>query len=175
MYFFTADEHYGHQNIIRYCNRPYLSVTEMDNDLIDKHNQVVTKGDIVIHAGDFTLKNKTKAGEYISKLSGSHIFLQGSHDGWLNGNVHEIWERTIEGQHVVVCHYAMRTWGRSHYGSWELFGHSHGTLEPIGLQYDIGVDNNNYYPISFDQLKMKLKKEEIYGNKFLSVSVCDRA
>ncbi|KKL16922.1 hypothetical protein LCGC14_2490690, partial [marine sediment metagenome] len=55
-------------------------------------------------------------------------------------------------QFIVVCHYAMRRWERSHYGSWQLYGHSHGRLEPIGLQHDVGVDNNNFYPVSLIEL-----------------------
>ncbi len=46
----------------------------------------------------------------------------------------------------------MQVWPRSHYGSIQLFGHSHGELEPIGRQYDVGVDNNNFYPVSENQI-----------------------
>ena len=79
MYFFISDEHYGHKNIIKYCNRPFNSVEEMDEALIRRHNLLVSTDDIVIHAGDFTLKKKQKADYYISCLNGKHIFLRGSH------------------------------------------------------------------------------------------------
>jgi len=157
MYFFTGDEHYGHKNIIKYCNRPFVSVEQMNCTILQRHNKVVTKNDVVIHAGDFTLKSKTIAGEFISKLNGTHIFLGGSHDKWLGKNVKTRWEKTIEGQHVVVDHYAYRTWAQSYYSSWMLHGHSHGKLKPIGLQYDVGVDNNDFYPISFEGLKIHFK------------------
>ena len=152
MYFFTADEHFAHKNIIKYANRPFSSVEQMDEEIIKRHNEVVGKNDIVIHAGDFTLKHKNKAYECINKLTGNHIFLMGSHDYWMNSG-NQIWEKKIEGIYVVVCHYAMRTWARSHYNSWNLYGHSHGRLDPIGKQWDIGVDNNNFYPVSFESLK----------------------
>jgi len=153
MYFFTADEHYGHTNIIEYSSRPFKNIKDMDVELIKRHNAVVSKNDIVIHAGDFTLrKNKRIAYNYIKLLNGNNIFLQGSHDYWLPiGN--QIWQKFIDDTYVVVCHYSMRTWARSHYNSWQLFGHSHGKLEPVGKQWDIGVDNNNYYPVSFSSLK----------------------
>lgn len=153
MYFFTADQHFGHKNIIKYTNRPFLSVKEMDNEIIKRFNDVVSNNDITIHAGDFTLANKKLAGEYISRLNGKHVFLMGSHDRWLkSSHVSYMWENTIYGQPLTVCHYAMRTWHRSHYNSWQLYGHSHGKLEPIGKQWDIGVDNNNFYPLSFEQI-----------------------
>ena len=156
MYFFTADEHYGHTNIIRYCNRPFGSIDEMNRELIKRHNEVVCKDDRVVHAGDFTLHNRKTAHLYISQFNGQHIFLSGSHDRWLKGE-RFIWEKKIEGQYVIVCHYAMRTWPKSHYGSWQLYGHSHGKLTPERFQYDIGVDNNDFYPVSFEQLKRILE------------------
>jgi calcineurin-like phosphoesterase family protein len=170
MYFFTADEHYGHARIIKYCNRPFENVGEMDEILIDNHNSVVGKNDTVVHAGDFAFGAHSK---HLNRLNGMHhIFLKGSHDRWLRpipGSLtvsiksegkktgpflrSSIWEKTIEGYYIVVCHYAMRVWARSHYNSWQLYGHSHGRLAPIGKQWDIGVDNNNYFPVSFEELK----------------------
>lgn len=160
MYFFTADEHYGHKKIIQYCNRPFNSIEEMDQEIIKRHNSVVGRSDVVIHAGDFCWANKkTKAMEYIEKLNGNHVFLKGSHDHWISDSTKYVWRKTIEGQFVMVCHYCMRTWERSHYNSWMLFGHSHGRLEPIGKQHDIGVDNNDFYPISFKELKEIMDKK----------------
>jgi len=160
MYFFTADEHYNHNNIIKYCNRPFLTVNEMDSVLIKNFNDIVGKDDITIHAGDFCLnKNPRKVNDLIKSLNGHHIFLKGSHDYWIPRNRSiQIWERSVENKYIVVCHYAMRTWARSHYNSWHLYGHSHGNLEPIGKSWDIGVDNNSFLPISFDQLREIMSK-----------------
>ena len=153
MYFFTADQHFYHRNIIEYCNRPFKDIKEMSKRIISNYNEVVSKNDIVIHAGDFAfINNKIKIQKIINQLNGNKIFLKGCHDKWLpNINPH-IWRKTIEKQPIVVCHYNMRTWPRSHYGSWQLFAHSHGTLDPVGKQHDIGVDNNNFYPVSFDEI-----------------------
>jgi len=151
-YFFTADEHYGHANIISYCNRPFKSVYEMDEEIITRHNELVSDDDLTIHAGDFTLGKE--ADYYRERLNGEHFFIMGSHDRWLKGrNITHLLEKTIEGQPIVVCHYAMRVWPRSHYNSWQLYGHSHGRLPPIGKQWDVGVDNNDFYPLSFERLK----------------------
>ena len=152
MYFFTADEHYGHKNIIKYCNRPFKNTSEMDSELIARHNEVVGHDDIVIHGGDFTLKKRAAADEYIKQLKGTHVFLRGNHDGWLKGSSFDIWWKTVEGIRIVVCHYAMRVWPGSNHNSWQLYGHTHGQLEPFEKQWDIGVDNNNFYPVSYEQL-----------------------
>ena len=153
MYFFTADQHLYHKNIIKYCDRPFDNVEEMSEKIIDYHNEIVTKNDIVIHAGDFTFINdKKEIDKIIGRLNGNNIFLKGCHDKWLSDNNPQIWRKSIKGQYIVVCHYNMRTWPISHYGSWQLFAHSHGKLDPVGKQHDIGVDNNNFYPVSFDKL-----------------------
>lgn len=108
----------------------------------------------------------------VKRLNGSHIFIRGSHDAWLPSSAKYMWRKMVDlpltkeqvyknaylfpycdmRQFIVVCHYAMRRWERSHYGSWQLYGHSHGRLEPIGLQHDIGVDANNFYPVSLVDL-----------------------
>lgn len=158
MYFFTADQHYGHSNIIRFCERPFSSVDEMDQELIRRHNEVVGTDDVVIHAGDFSFRNARSPQSYLAALNGEHVLIRGSHDRWLDELAHEILELKIEGQHIVACHYSMRRWPKSHYGSWQVFGHSHGQLEPVGKQWDIGVDNNDFYPVSFVQLQEIMSK-----------------
>lgn len=155
MYFFTADEHYNHKNVVDYCNRPFHDLHEMNKELIARHNEAVKDGDIVIHAGDFCFSNKEKAEMIISKLNGHHIFLQGDHDRWLpRGN--QIWQKKIEGQYVVVCHYALHTWPRSHYNSWHLYAHSHKDLNLPGKRICISVDATDFYPLSFEQIKLRM-------------------
>lgn len=162
MYFFTADEHYGHTNFIKFGMRPFKDVHEMNKEITKRHNEVIGKGDIVIHAGDFCWSGTEKQARrtYIQKLNGQHVFLRGNHDSWMNRSFHEVWEKTIDGQHVVVCHYAMRVWSRSHYGSWMLYGHSHGKLAGIKNSMDIGVDTHNFYPWSWEEVREELCQEK---------------
>ena len=153
MIYFTADEHYGHINIIKYCNRPFKNVDEMNTKIINNHNKVVYDKDTTYHLGDFTLEKDAE--KYINRLNGTHIFVKGSHDYW-NKELPYIIELEINKIYIVLCHYAMRTWPRSHHGSIQLFGHSHGQLPAEKNQYDVGVDNNNFYPVSFKQIKKLL-------------------
>ena len=153
VHFFTADQHYGHANIIRFCQRPFASVEEMDRELIRRHNEIVGPDDTVIHAGDFAYRSTRTPQSYLQELNGHHILVRGSHDKWLDEAAREILELKLERQHIVVCHYALRVWPRSHYNSWQVHGHSHGTLEPVGKQWDVGVDNNDFYPLSFTRLQ----------------------
>ena len=159
MYFFTSDEHLGHNRVREYSNRPFSSIEEMDDEIIKRNNEIVKDDDIVVHGGDFSLIRDQiiVRKKYVSRLKGKHIFIVGSHDYWLGKEYHEIWTKNINGMFIVVCHYAMRVWPRSHYGSWQLYGHSHGTLEPLKNQWDIGVDNNNFYPLNINDILKKIK------------------
>ena len=154
MYWFTSDQHYGHTNVIGYNKRPFKTVEDMDEQLIKNFNSVVGSEDITIHAGDFCWLNKKEEvyKKYVSKLNGTHILLVGSHDHWQPNSAKYIWRKRIEGQLIIVCHYAMLTWESSHYNSWQLFGHSHGKLDLPHKQYDVGVDNNNLMPVSFNEI-----------------------
>lgn len=171
-YFFTADWHNYHANVINFCNRSFKDIKEMEECLLDNHNSMVNKNDMVFFLGDIAM-TKNGAISILEKINGKIYYTLGNHDIKFNSVLKEycvvvkdIYDTKIYDQKITMCHYAMRVWNCSHYGSWNIHGHSHGTLPAIGLQYDCGVDNNNYKPISFEELYeiMKFKKgEEING------------
>jgi calcineurin-like phosphoesterase family protein len=165
--FFTADHHFGHANIIKYCDRPYSKVLDMDNDLIEKWNSVVGGSDVVYYVGDFSLKDLETVRYYFSKLNGRVRVLDGSHDRWISEYSRDrgpglitkhdkVLTVEIEDKPIILCHYAMRSWDRSHYATWHIFGHHHGKLEPYGLSFDIGVDCWDFYPVSLEQVAEKM-------------------
>ena len=173
--FFTGDEHYHHAKIIAYAARPFGDVAEMDNELIKRHNLVVSPDDVVIHVGDFIMGGMREARSIIELLNGYHIFLHGSHDRWMKQSsgedpsgkfceVGDMYEEWVGQRLIVCCHYAMRVWPRSHYGSWQVYGHSHGRLPPTGKQWDVGVDNNAFAPLSFDELAAIMAKQPDNAN-----------
>lgn len=81
-YFVIGDTHFGHSNIIKYCNRPFRDVEEMDMVLIKNWNEIVSNHDIVIHLGDFALCARERAKEICSQLNGKKILIKGNHDNW---------------------------------------------------------------------------------------------
>jgi calcineurin-like phosphoesterase family protein len=166
--FFTSDLHFDHANIIKYCNRPFSSVEEMRETLIKNYNKVVKPNDTVYNLGDVSMKaNYEQLAHFFSRLNGAHIILRGNHDSdkhfielAKNGIIQSYNEAigaSINGQYIWMSHYAHRVWNLSHRGSWHIYGHSHGSLPPYGLSYDVGVDGNNYAPVSFDQLAVIMK------------------
>lgn len=178
---FTSDHHFGHKNIIKYCNRPFLSVEEMDEELIYRWNSCIKTNDIVYYLGDFTLKNFNFAKEIFDRLKGKIYFIKGSHDcAWIstfqkqneNNYLGEMHTTKINNVDITMSHYSMRTWCKSHYGAYHLYGHSHGNLEGFGLSMDIGVDTNNYYPYNFHEIVSIMSKKvvteyKIFTNKEL--------
>lgn len=155
MEFFTADTHFNHKNIIQYCNRPFSSVEEMNETMIENWNRVVREEDVVYHLGDFGFGNYKSI---LKRLNGKIFLVIGSHDkqAWkYRGRFIEM-SPIIEYKEFTLCHYAMRVWNKSHYNSCHLFGHSHGTLEGQGKSFDVGVDCWNFTPLSIEQVREKM-------------------
>ena len=154
-----STSYYGHRNVLRYCNRPFETIEEMDEALILRSNEIVQDNDYVVHVGDFTLGNKEFAASIIRRLKGNHIFIEGSHDRWLQGKAIQRWGKMINGIYVVCDHYPGYSWPRSHYGSFLLYGHHHGRLSIPSKALDVGVDTNNFYPYTFTKI-LELMKEK---------------
>ena len=170
--FFTSDTHFDHKNVIQYSNRPFQTVDEMNMAMVEKWNSVVTNNDTVYHLGDFTLGDIRHFTKWVSKLNGNIKILPGGHDHlWLKDFeasekvevvaplVSVEFPEIMNGQYaqvVVLCHYSMQVWDRSHYGAWHLFGHSHGNLPGIGLSFDVGVDCTDFAPFSLGQVAIKM-------------------
>lgn len=195
--FFTSDTHFGHANIIRYTNRPWIEKSdvtpdghwvsqsiaqaradEMDANLIDNWNKVVSNNDDVYHLGDFCFGNWQETANYIDALNCRTLyFIWGNHDKGMKqlseaikenrisirklrfiGDLREI---KVENQGIVLCHFAMRIWNKSHFGNWNLYGHSHGALpdDSHSLSIDVGVDSHHYRPIAFSEVKAIMDKK----------------
>jgi calcineurin-like phosphoesterase family protein len=79
MIFFTSDHHFDHANIIKYCNRPFLSVDEMNEEIVKRWNQVVDANDTVYYLGDFSL-GKGSVEKFVPRLNGEKYLVMGNHD-----------------------------------------------------------------------------------------------
>ena len=167
--YFTSDTHFGHTNILKHDNRPWTTIDEHDQALIDNWNRVVQPGSVVYHLGDVAWHKQGARLDYIlSSLHGTLILIKGNHDR-SNKHVlkHSRWSKvceyeeiTVGDQKIILFHYRMVVWNQSHYGSWALHGHSHGSL-PVNYQaktIDVGTMCWGYTPISFSQVAEEMKK-----------------
>lgn len=193
--FFTSDTHFGHANIIDFCKRPFSSVEEMDQKLIENWNNVVGPKDYIFHLGDFCFKGTQYWDKILDQLNGYKFLIIGNHDlhNLKDGTMYKFdWVGfqaylQIEKQSIYLNHYPFLCYGGSYRESnsvWQLFGHvhsqkSHYDIEHINdpevkeilskdvlrlqylfpTQYDVGVDNNDYTPVSWEQVKEKINKQ----------------
>lgn len=159
MIYFSSDSHHGHYNIIKYCNRPFTTVEEMDETIINNFNEVIMPNDTLYFLGDFSFGPQAPFRE---RINCNHIHLiRGNHDRQVQYNLFEsvkdLNEYRGSGISIVLCHFAMRVWNKKHHGSWHLFGHSHGTIEDFDLSFDCGVDTNNFMPYSLDDVVKRME------------------
>ncbi len=174
--FITSDEHYGHQRIIDLAHRPFTSVEEMTETLIENHNKVVpdSLGFMTIHVGDLFWHTLTvdEATAILDRLHGRHAFIFGNHDELIETNVQFfqtrldfiIGENKASGSKIIhfnkrkitLNHYAQRVWDGSHKGNGHVYGHSHGCLPGLGKSFDIGVDAHDLRPWSLEEIEAKM-------------------
>lgn len=176
---FTSDTHFGHENIIQFCNRPFKNAAEMNVELIRRWNQTVPEDGIIFHLGDFAHGNASLWNDILSQLHGTKYLILGNHDmkslrqgymGWFQDVSQQMTIR-VGGQRIVLNHNPFLCYGGSYRDVWQLFGHVHsGPASHTGLdhprlkmlfplQYDVGVDNNDYRPISFAEVKAKIEAQ----------------
>jgi calcineurin-like phosphoesterase family protein len=168
--FFTSDTHFSHSNIIKYCNRPYKDILEMNEALISNWNNLVKKGDLVYHLGDFGFGSFEDLKKIRERLNGEICFIRGNHDKTIKNQaslftwVKEYYEMKLDKIDIILCHYPFLTWNKEYHGSIALSGHTHSdkrvvTQSKKGIH--VGVDAWNYTPVSWDQIKNLAERIEV--------------
>lgn len=166
--FFTSDLHFGHQRIIELCNRPFESVEHQDETLIANWNSVVKETSEVWVVGDFSHRlTEERNAAIFNSLNGKKHLIIGNHDnydemkklGW--ESIHNYKELKLNRKKIILSHYPFEEWNGFFRGTWHLHGHVHSTptcakLKDIPGRWDVGVDRNNYYPISFEEIESLL-------------------
>lgn len=150
-WWFTADQHFGHGNIIKHCNRPFQDVRDMDIALTEAWNRVVKPRDNVVVLGDFFWDiNYDVVTRYAREiLQGNVILVKGNHDYWFKKNKRYMYNKKIKPVHVWGCHYPLASWP----SGIMLHGHCHGNMPEIPNRFDVGVDcHPDYEPFNLDEI-----------------------
>ena len=179
--FFTSDLHFGHENVIRFDNRPFNTVEEMDEEMIKRWNAKVGKGDIVYVLGDFIWRAATnEAVSIIRRLNGQIILVKGNHDRFLHNaaakkalagikDYDDICVTLEDGttRRCILSHYFIPFYNGHRYQAIHLHGHSHFTEESVeevrittelnekGYDlkiYNVGCMYWNYTPVTLDEI-----------------------
>lgn len=165
MIYYTSDLHFGHENIIESCQRPFSSIEEMDETLIANWNARVNRTDTVYILGDLIFRAKCAPEEYLKRLKGKKHLILGNHDATWVGKVElSRYFESVSRLEVIntgrgkatLCHFPMV----DHEGRWLIHGHIHAkTDEPYWhllcnseRPLNAGVDVNGYTPVLFEEL-----------------------
>lgn len=173
--YFSSDEHFAHSNILKYDKRPFATIEEHDEALIENWNKVVKPNDTIYYLGDFCFGRPEYAEACMKRLNGKKFFIWGNHDKHIVPIYKKYGEYlgmkaivNVYGQEITLDHFSARIWNRCHHGAWMLFGHSHDNLEhlPHGKSMDVGVPSayrilGEYRPFSFDEIKEIMDAREI--------------
>jgi len=163
--FFSSDWHLGHKRVVHdFGQRPFSSVEDMDDTIIKNMFSGLKKNDMFFFLGDLYWERDSFWKMYNQIPDGVRFF-------WITGNhdakqvkqhyahfevITPMMETKIQGHHAVLCHYPMMTWNRSHYNSFQLYGHHHkgGHWEPenLGKQLNVNVEYHDYKPWTEDEI-----------------------
>ncbi|MFR2031567.1 MAG: hypothetical protein ACLS3M_09395 [Collinsella sp.] len=170
MIWFTSDTHFGHENVLKFTDRPWETIWQMNDAIVDSINGRVAVDDELYILGDFSFKMTAQD---------AYPFASGSPAG-ASTSSRETTTRTgpsrrsrtftveppicvlkIDGQKIVLSHYPMADWQGMNHGSWHLHGHIHssgGAYNEFNrkqglLRYDVGCDANGHSPVSLDELR----------------------
>jgi calcineurin-like phosphoesterase family protein len=179
---FTSDCHFCHTNVIKYDNRPFNDVEEMNEKLILNWNSVVGEKDVVFYLGDLSFdRGGGNTERIVNELNGKIHYILGNHDDerdirklnrfesisdYINLSVNDL-DNPRKKQGIVMMHYPILSWDKAHHGDWHLHGHSHQSLVTQNPEYykrkvlDMGCNGWGYKPVSYNEIKTIMNIKEI--------------
>lgn len=157
--YLIADTHFDHANIIKYCNRPFGSVSQMDKTIVNNWNKTVKENDIVYFLGDWSYGPGSRPASYwVKRLNGRIISIRGSHDGALSREYSKSYIVLQKGKsHFLLVHDpAVR---RDQWRGWIIHGHKHNNdikrhpfINGATKTINVCVEMTDYKPVSLDYL-----------------------
>ena len=155
--FFISDTHFNHANIIKYCNRPFKTVDEMNSKLISNWNSVVSDNDIVYFLGDFAFGDKEAFSRFAAPLKGHKHFIIGNHDRISKKIILDAGFESVNSQ--LILKYEEYNFFLTHYprevekGEICIYGHVHDKKEELSCRsFCVCVEQINYTPIEINEL-----------------------
>ncbi len=169
MIYYVADTHFGDGRIIGLCHRPFSSVEDMTEKIVERWNSVVDDSDHVYVIGDFACGGVNNLGEIADSLNGHIHLIPGNHDEeWIHRadvppsiDIMDTIETIMDGgTEVVLCHYPLCSYEGSLRAAVHVYGHVHNNesepnyclLKYLKNSYNAGVDVNGFIPRTLKQL-----------------------
>lgn len=149
----TSDLHFWHKSILNFCRdtRPWGTLEEMHQGLINEWNSKVKPDDIIFSLGDFSFKGKEATEEILSQLNGKKVMVLGNHCKVLRNSIKkgefgiidivDYLELRVDGVKICMSHFPITAWNQQGRGSIMFYGHVHGSFQGEGKTVDVGYDN----------------------------------
>lgn len=169
MNYYVADLHLGHENIIKLSKRPFSSVKEMDEFIINSWNQVVTDNDDVYILGDISFKAQN-VDKYLNRLKGKKHLIAGNHDSRIlkDRSLRKYFveitnmKTIIDGNYrIVLCHYPLVEWDGYYRETYHFYGHIHNNFHNATTQYISSIKNAFNVGVDVIGFRPKTAKEII--------------
>lgn len=164
-----SDTHFGHENVIEYCDRPFDDVTEMDLRMVQAWCHNVRTDDPIIHLGDVRHHpDALDEATWLSRLPGRPLLVRGNHDSPGPNFPFQVVESCVI-SHGRYCFYLEHA-PVNNPEIWQIHGHIHNN-EPISYPFihyerkniNVSVEQIDYAPISMDELVFYLEAGETYS------------
>ncbi len=181
MIYYTSDLHLGHKNVLKYDNRPFATIDEMNREIIARWNAKVKDEDHVYILGDFAYRTAQDPSYYLKQLKGRKHLVRGNHDKITveSKSAHKYLE-SIEGiQHikdgdrnVVLSHFPIAEWNAMKRGAYHIYGHIHARKDDTYRfmstrehALNAGCMINGYEPVSLEELIINNEKHKVSGKR----------
>ena len=168
MNYFIADTHFGHENIIRMCHRPFNNIEQMNKKIIENWNSKIKGNDHVYILGDMFFRCKDPE-QILRVLKGKKHLIVGNHDGWAKNHELQKYFVSIDNylefsdgkNYLVLSHYPMLSYHHEkHKNTYMIHGHIHADTDanffPLLANRErilnAGVDINDFFPVTIEEL-----------------------
>lgn len=163
-HWYTADTHFGHENVIRFCNRPFANTEDMDVTMLKNLADRVGPDDDLWILGDFAFGRKAKDASFLSEIfeqlpgarkhliTGNHDFQPTLELGWDTVTAFVELRDGPQNQLNTLCHYPMITWNHARRGALQFFGHVHDNWKGSSNSVNVGVDVWDFMPVRYEDI-----------------------
>jgi len=151
-----SDQHFGHKNIIKFCNRPWESIDQMSADMVKSFNTLVGPSDVSIWVGDVGFKSDEDVNNLLDQCQGYKILVVGNHDFTKRklrtlhfDEIHLLYQLTIDDIGYVFTHYPQENLPLPYIN---IHGHTHQKVLDSDQHINVCVERTEYKPVNMNDL-----------------------
>lgn len=156
-----SDTHFYHENIIKYCNRPFANAKEMNDYMVTMWNETVKDGDKVYHLGDVYMgHHEGYAERLLSQLKGQKRLILGNHDNGKDQILQRVFKkidvwRMFPEFGLLLTHVPVHESALSKKHLINIHGHIHQNPSPSTNHQNVSVEQINYKPINIEEVRIR--------------------